>query len=263
MPNSPSSTALVTGASSGIGEVYARRLAARGYNLVLVARRGDRLADLAKYLTDTHAIAVRVISADLTVEADLAGIEQVLRSDDTISLLVNNAGMGPIKSSADLSDADAAATLALNVTALVRLTRAVLPGLRARGNGGIINVGSVMAFHAMPVTSLYSATKAFVLTFSRAIAQEMSGSGVHVQAVLPAGTTTEFYDTAGVSISAFDPTVFMTAEQLVDAALAGFDRKEEVTLPSVHDESLWTAYDAARTKLFAGTQNGSPASRYP
>jgi uncharacterized protein len=255
-------TALVTGASSGLGEVYARRLAARGHDLILVARRADRLADLAKQLTDTYGIAVRVISADLTAEADLAGIEQVLRSDGTIGLLVNNAGMGPIKSSADLSDADAAATLALNVTALVRLTRAALPGLRARGNGGVINIGSVMAFHAMPMTSLYSATKAFVLTFSRAIAQEMSGSGVHVQAVLPAGTTTDFYDTAGVPISAFDPAAFMSAEQLVDAALVGFDRKEEVTLPSVHDESLWTAYDAARAKLFAGTQNGTPASRY-
>jgi uncharacterized protein len=256
------STALVTGASSGIGEVYARRLAARGDDLVLVARRGDRLASLGKDLTEAHGIAVRVISADLTAEADLAGVEQLLRDDGSIGLLVNNAGMGPIASSADLSDADAATTLALNVTALMRLTRAALPGMRARGAGGIINIGSVMAFHAMPVTSLYSATKAFVLTYSRAIAQEMAGTGVHVQAVLPAGTTTDFYDTAGVPISAFDPAAFMTAEQLVDAALAGFDRKEEVTLPSVHDLELWSKYDAARMQLFAGTQNGRPAPRY-
>lgn len=262
MSNSSSSTALVTGASSGIGEVYARRLAARGHNLVLVARRGDRLADLAKELTEAHGVTVRALSADLTVEADLAGIEQLLRSDNTIGLLVNNAGMGPIASSAELSDADAATTLALNVTALMRLTRAALPGLRARGTGGIINIGSVMAFHAMPVTSLYSATKAFVLTYSRAIQQEVAGTGVHVQAVLPAGTTTEFYETAGVPISAFDPSAFMSAEQLVDAALAGFDRKEEVTLPSVHDENLWSAYDTARAQLFGGTQNGSPAPRY-
>lgn len=261
MPATPS-TALITGASSGIGEVYAHRLAARGHDLVLVARRTERLAALASELTQAHGIDVRTLSADLTAEADLAGVEHLLRTDRSIGILVNNAGMGPIASSADLSDADAAATLALNVTALVRLTRAALPNLRARGAGGIINIGSVMAFHAMPVTSLYSATKAFVLTFSRAIQQELTGSGVHVQAVLPAGTTTEFYDTAGVPISAFDPTVFMTAENLVDAALAGYDRREEVTLPSVHDANLWTAYDTARGQLFAGTQHGQPAARY-
>lgn len=254
-------TALITGASSGIGEVYARRLAARGHDLVLVARRADRLAALANELTETHGIDVRILAADLTTEADLAKVEHLLRTD-AIGILVNNAGMGPIASSAELSDADAATTLALNVTALMRLTRAALPGLRARGTGGIINIGSVMAFHAMPVTSLYSATKAFVLTYSRAIQQELAGTGVHVQAVLPAGTTTEFYETAGVPISAFDPSAFMSAEQLVDAALAGFDRKEEVTLPSVQDEDLWTTYDTARAQLFAGTQHGRPAPRY-
>ena len=254
--------AAVTGASSGIGAVYARRLAARGYDLLLVARRADRLHALAADLTQAYGVTVGALVADLTDAADIARVEAALREAPNLEILVNNAGNGPIASSADLSDEHAASTLALNVTALMRLTRAALPGLRARGHGGIINIGSVMAFHAMPVTSLYSATKAFVLTYSRAIQQEVSGSGIHVQAVLPAGTTTEFYDTAGVPISAFDPAVFMSAEDLVDAALAGFDRREEVTLPSVHDESLWTAYDQARAKLFAGTQNGSPAPRY-
>lgn len=262
MSSSSSSTALVTGASSGIGEVYARRLAARGHNLILVARRADRLAGLAKTLTDSHGVAVRVIAADLTADAEIAGIEQVLRNDDSIGLLINNAGMGPNKTTAQLTDAEAAATLILNVTALMRLSRAALPGMRARGAGGIINIGSVLAFHGLPTTSLYSATKAFVLTYSRSILEEMAGTGVHVQAVLPAGTITDFYETAGVSISNFDPKVFMTAEQLVNAALVGFDRREAVTLPSVHDESLWRTYDDARAALFAGTQNGSPASRY-
>lgn len=258
---SSSTTALVTGASSGIGAVYARRLAARGHDLVLVARRADRLAALAEDLTGKHGIAVRVVAADLTAEADLAGVENLLRTDK-IDLLINNAGNGPIASTADLSDADAATTLALNVTALMRLTRAALPGMRSRGQGAIVNVGSVMAFHAMPMTSLYSATKAFVLTYSRAIQQEVKDFGIVVQAVLPAGTITDFYDTAGVPIAAFDQSAFMTAEQLVDAALLGLDRGEEVTLPSVHDAALWQSYDAARAALFAGTQNGSPASRY-
>lgn len=256
-----SKTALITGASSGIGAVYAQRLAARGYDLVLVARRADRLADLAAHLQQAHNVSARTIVADLSAEAGMTSVEAVLRNDQ-IDLLINNAGMGPIASTADLSDEAAAQTLALNVTALMRLTRAALPGMRARKSGGIVNVGSVMAFHAMPATSLYSATKAFVLTYSRAIQQEVQADNVLVQAVLPAGTITDFYDAAGVPISNFDQSAFMTAKQLVDAALAGFDRGEEVTLPSVHDLDLWTTYDAARQSLFGGTQNGSPAPRY-
>lgn len=256
-----SKTALITGASSGIGAVYAQRLAARGYDLVLVARRADRLADLATQLQQAHNIAVGTITADLSAEEGTASVEAVLRNDQ-IDLLINNAGMGPIASTADLSDEAAAQTLALNVTALMRLTRAALPAMRARKSGAIVNVGFVMAFHAMPATSLYSATKAFVLTYSRAIQQEVQADNVLVQAVLPAGTITDFYDAAGVPISNFDQSAFMTAEQLVDAALAGFDRGEEVTLPSVHDLELWNTYDAARQNLFGGTQNGSPAPRY-
>ena len=256
-----SKTALITGASSGIGAVYAQRLAARGYDLVLVARRAERLADLATQLQQGHKVSVRIIAADLSADAGMASIETVLR-DEEINLLVNNAGMGPISSTADLSDEAAAQTLALNVTALMRLTRAALPAMRARKSGAIVNVGSVMAFHAMPATSLYSATKAFVLTYSRAIQQEVQADGIQVQAVLPAGTVTEFYEAAGVPIANFDQSVFMTAENLVDAALAGLDRGEEVTLPSVHDLELWNTYDAARQNLFGGTQNGQPAPRY-
>ena len=170
--------------------------------------------------------------------------------------------MGPATDTAGMSDADALATLTLNVTALMRLTRAALPGMRARKSGTVVNVGSVLAVHALPQSTLYSATKAFVLTYSRGIAEEVKADGVLVQAVLPAGTITDFYETAGMSIANFDPSVFMTAEQLVDAGLAGLDRGEQVTLPSVHDESLWNTYDAARLALFGGTQNGAPAPRY-
>ena len=258
---SSSKSALITGASSGIGAVYAHRLAARGYDLILVARRADKLAALAAELEATHGVAVRSIAADLTAETGMASVEQVLR-DEPIALLVNNAGMGPFATTADMSDADAAATLTLNVTALMRLTRAALPGMRARKTGTVVNVGSVMAFFPSPMSALYSATKAFVLTFSRGVAEEAQQDGVLVQAVLPAGTVTDFYETAGVSIDNFDRAVFMTAEQLVDAGLAGMDRGETVTLPSVHEEALWAGYDAARAQLFAGTQNGQPAPRY-
>lgn len=254
--------AAITGASSGIGAVYARRFAARGYDLMLIARRADRLTQLAAELEQAHGIAVRVLPADLTDPTDLGKVVEALKSEERLQVLVNNAGNGPVRSTADLTDEQAADTLALNVTALMTLTRAALPGFTARKAGAIINIGSVLAFHGLPMSSLYSATKAFVLTYSRAIHQEVAESGVHVQAVLPAGTTTDFYETAGVPISAFDPKVFMTAEQLVDAALVGLDRGETVTLPSVHDESLWLTFDDARAKLFAGTQNGSPAPRY-
>lgn len=254
-------TALITGASSGLGAVYAQRLAARGYNLVLVARRADRMEKLATELQQAHAVSVRSIAADLTADADTARIEQLLRNEQ-IDLLVNNAGMGPAATTADMSDADAAATLTLNVTALMRLTRAALPGMRARKSGAIVNVGSVLAFGAFPATTLYSATKAFVLTYSQGIQQEVKDDGILVQAVLPAGTITEFYEAAGMSIDNFDRSVFMAAEQLVDAALVGFDSREKVTLPSVHDLDLWNTYETARQTLFGGTQNGSPAARY-
>jgi short-subunit dehydrogenase len=256
-----SKTALVTGASSGLGAVYAQRLAARGHNLVLVARRADRIEKLAAELAQAHGVSARAIAADLTQEADIARVEQLLR-DEQIDVLINNAGMGPAKATAEMTDAETAATLTLNVTALLRLTRAALPGMRSRKAGAIVNVGSVLAFHAFPATTLYSATKAFVLTFSRGIQQEVRNDGIVVQAVLPAGTITEFYESAGMSIDNFDRSVFMTAEQLVDAALAGLDRGEEVTLPSVHDLDLWTRYDTVRQSLFNGTQNGSPAQRY-
>ena len=256
-----SETALVTGASSGIGAVYARRLAARGHDLVLVARRADRLADLATELQSAHGISVRILPADLSDGDGIAAVETVLRTDK-IDLLVNNAGIGKIGSTAELSDADALATLTVNITALTRLTRAALPAMRARRSGAVVNVGSVLAFHSLPTSTLYSATKAFVLTFTRGIAEEVRGDGVKVQAVLPAGTVTEFYESAGMSIDNFDPRIFMTAEQLVDAALLGLDRGEEVTLPSVQDEALWHSYDTARQTLFGGTQNGKPAPRY-
>ena len=206
-----STTALITGASSGLGAVYANRFAARGHSLILVARRGERLETLAAELRESFNIEVGNIVADLTSEAGIASVEAVLRNE-TVDILVNNAGMGPIGKTANLSDADAAATLTLNVTALMRLTRAALPAMRARKAGTIINVSSVLAFHALPVTTLYSATKAFVLTYSQGLAHELAEDGILIQAVLPAGTVTEFYEAAGVSISDFDPKVFMTAE---------------------------------------------------
>ncbi|WP_457348421.1 SDR family NAD(P)-dependent oxidoreductase [Sphingomonas sp. UYP23] len=242
--------------------MYADRLAARGYDLVLVARRIDRLQKLADTLSAAHQIEVRAIEADLTGETGLAQVEHLLRSDERIALLVNNAGNGKLSGTADMSDADTASTIALNVVAPTRLARAVLPAFLKRDAGAIINIASVMALHALPITTLYSATKSYVLMFSRGLQGELEGTGVRVQVVLPAGTATEFYDQSGIPLSAFDPAAVMTTDNLVDAALAGFDAGEAVTLPSVHNADLWTAYDAARGALFGDTQVGSPAPRY-
>ncbi|MBS1048776.1 SDR family NAD(P)-dependent oxidoreductase [Gluconobacter cerinus] len=254
--------ALITGASSGIGAVYANRLAERGYDLVLVARRADRLHAISEKLTRQYEVEIRTLKADLTVENDLVSLEDLLRSDERIALLVNNAGNGKLSSTVDMCDVDANATLALNIVAPTRLARAVLPGFVKRNTGAIINIGSVMAFCALPITTLYSATKSYLLTFSQGLKAELAETGVRVQAVLPAGTATEFYDHAGIPLSAFDQAAIMTTENLVDAALAGFDQGEDVTLPSVHDAGLWSAYENARSTLFRTTQTGVPAPRY-
>ena len=254
--------AVVTGASSGIGAVYAERLAARGYDLVLVARRAGRLRSLSATLREAFGGEVDVMDADLTKNDDIKRVEEVLATNPNVSLIVNNAGNGKLSSTLDMSQEDAASTLALNITALTRLTKAVLPAFLSRDQGAIINIASVMALHSFPITSLYSGTKAFVLNFSRGLQEELAGTGVKVQVVLPAGTATEFYDNAGMPLSAFDPAVIMTAENMVDAALAGFDKGEAITMPSVHNLAAWENYETARTNLFAATQNGEPAPRY-
>ncbi|TIQ20397.1 MAG: SDR family NAD(P)-dependent oxidoreductase [Mesorhizobium sp.] len=166
------------------------------------------------------------------------------------------------RSTNNTSDENAASTIALNITALTRLTRAALPAFLSRNAGAIINIASVMALHSLPITSLYSGTKGYVVNFSRGLQEELAGTGVRLQLVLPAATATEFYEFAGMPLSAFDPAVVMTAEVMVDAALAGFDQGEAITLPSVHDRALWETYDAARATLFAATQTGEPAPRY-
>lgn len=254
--------AVVTGASSGIGAVYADRFAARGYDLVLVARRADRLAALAEKLTADHGAKVDVIVADLEQEADLVRVEKILATNPAVQVLVNNAGLSRLYPFAKSSPGDIRSLIALNVTALTRLTHAALPAFLARNEGTIINIASVLALHTMPVSAVYSGTKGFVLNFSRGLQAEVAGTGVKVQIVLPASTATEVWDRSGIPLSALKPETVMTTEDMVDAALAGLDSGETITLPSVADASLWDKYDTARATLFAATQTGEPAPRY-
>jgi len=254
--------AVVTGASAGIGAVYAERLAARGYDLILVARRAERLEALSAKISKIHGRQVEVIGADLTKEADLARVEKILATDPAVRVLVNNAGNAKLGPVARTSAEDAASMIALNITALTRLTQAVLPAFLSRNAGVIVNVGSVLSFHSLPVSSIYSGTKGYVLNFSRGIQEELAGTGVRLQLVLPASTATELWDLSGVPLAALNQDTVMTSEDLVDAALSGFDKGEAITLPSVADASLWGTYDAARSALFAATQTGKPAPRY-
>lgn len=254
--------AVVTGASSGIGAVYADRLARRGYDLVLVARRADRLKTLSEQLTLAHGVKVEMITADLTNGADLARVEQALASDPAIQVLVNNAGIARLAPAAQTSANDAQSQIALNITALTRLAQAAIPAFVARKQGLIINIASALAVHSLPISAIYSGTKAFVLQYSRGLQQELAETGVKVQLVLPASTATELWDLSGVPLAALNKETLMTTENMVDAALAGLDQGEAITWPSVADAGLWDKYEAACSALFAGTQAGTPAPRY-
>ncbi|XAH22118.1 SDR family oxidoreductase [Xylophilus sp. GW821-FHT01B05] len=254
--------ALVTGASSGIGAVYADRLAARGYDLILVARRADRLEALAAAVSKAHGIKAEAIVADLTNAQDLARVEAVLSTNGDLRVLVNNAGLARLAPAAQMPANDVGSQIALNITALTRLTQAVLPAFIARNEGVIVNIASVLAVHSLPISAIYSGTKAFVLQYSRGLQEELAGTGVKVQLVLPASTATEIWDLSGVPLAALNQDALMTTEHMVDAALAGLDQGETITWPSVADASLWEKYEAARSGLFAGSQAGAPAPRY-
>lgn len=255
-------TALVTGASTGLGAVYADRLAQRGYDLILTARDEARLEALATRLRAETGVAVTVRKADLLDRADLAGLEAILRTDPAITLLLNNAGAA---NGAPFSESDVEAEdrlIQLNVTAPTRLAHAALPGFVERKRGTIINIGSVVGLMPDVMPGVYSATKAFMLNLSLSLAAEGKGAGVRVQAVLPAATRTEIWERSGGSTDRFAPGTLMEPEVLVDAALAGLDAGETVTVPPLHDPDLWRAYDQARLAMLPGFATDRPGQRY-
>jgi short-subunit dehydrogenase len=253
-------TALITGASSGIGAVYARRLAARGHDLVFVARATDRLNTLANELRDAHGVAIEVLTADLTDSEQLEPVLQRLRSEPPIDILVNNAGAGMLGGFADADSAEMYKLLRLNVLAPTLLASAAIGGMVERGSGSIINIASVLALLPEYSHGVYAATKSYVLTLSQSLAAEVTSKGVYIQAVLPAATRTEIYERAGGDISKISGV--MEVEDLVDAALIGFDRKELVTIPPVPDVAAWEAFEQARGTLAQGFSNSKPAARY-
>jgi uncharacterized protein len=255
-------TAVITGASSGIGAVYADRLAKRGYDLVLVARRLDRLEGLADKIKKAHGVNVEALQADLEKDSDVAKVERLLSANPAVRVLVNNAGLARLKPLEQAPLQDSLAQIALNITALTRLTHAVLPAFRKLNEGVIINIASVLSIHAWSASAVYSGTKGFVMNFTRGLQDEFANTGVKVQLVNPASTATEIWDNSGIPLAALNQESIMTTENMVDASLAGLDMGEKITWPSVADASLWDKYDAARSALFAATQTGKPAPRY-
>lgn len=255
-------TALVTGASTGIGAVYAERLAKRGYDLILVARSGAKLTELARKLAAETGRKVTARVADLNAREGIADIERILRENADITLLVNNAG---IAASAKLSEADAdemERMINLNVTALTRLTLAALPGFKARDKGTIVNIASVLGITPEVLNGVYGATKSYVIGFTQALANEFKDTKVRVQAVLPGATETPLWDIIGVPTKTLPSEWVMPTGDMVDAALAGLDQGEVITIPPLHDKGQWDAYEAARQAMMGKLSTSTPAARY-
>ena len=255
--------ALITGASSGIGAVYADRLASRGYDLVLAARDVGRLEALANRLRAAAGVKVDVVGADLTDRDDLKALETRLRADPAITLLVNNAGAALFGAFADADPDRLENLIQLNITAVTRLANAAAAGFAPRGRGTIVNIASIVGL--APETfagSVYGATKAYVLYLTQTLNAELAPRGLTLQAVLPGATRTEIWDRSGHGIDNVPSEILMDVSDLVDAALAGLDQGELVTIPSLPDNALWDAYDAARLAMGPTLSRSRPADRY-
>jgi len=246
----------------GIGAIYADRLAKRGYDLILVARNEARLKALSARLTKETARSVIPLQADLSDKTDLAKVESRLRDDQAITMLVNNAGTASV---APLLNADVEKMedmIALNVTALTRLTYAAAPAFVARGTGTIINIASVVGIAPEKLNGVYGASKAYLIAFSYSLQHELVDRGIRIQAVLPGATATELWETAGLPYQNLPAEIVMSAEDMVDAALVGLDQGELVTIPPLQDGDEWTRFEAARRALSEKFGNSTPAPRY-
>lgn len=260
--NSERGLALITGASSGIGATYADRLAQRGFDLLLVARNQARLDELAARLRATTGARVDTLKADLTVAADVAQVAQRLSSDPAISMLVNNAGVAVSGSLLGADPQRLENMISLNVVAVTQLAVAAATAFAARERGTLINIASVLALVPELYNGAYSGTKAYVLNLTQALQNELNPKGVRVQAVLPGATRTDLWERAGIDIANLPPDMLMDVDEMVDAALAGLDLGETVTIPSLPDTRDWDAFSVARLSMAPRLSLQHAASRY-
>ncbi|HGM4966305.1 SDR family oxidoreductase [Pseudomonas monteilii] len=255
-------TALITGASTGIGSIYAERLARRGYDLVLVARNRERLNALASRITTETQQNVEVFPADLSTAADLMEVERKLREDASINLLVNNAGIGTHTGLLESDVERMAEMISLNITALTRLTYAAVPGFVARQQGAVINISSIAGLAPELLNGVYGGSKAYVTAFSQSLHKELADKGIKIQAVLPGATATDFWQIGGLPVENLDPGIVMSAHDLVDGALQDFDNEVLLSIPSLHDLDAFHHYEASRQALFSQLSSNQLAPRY-
>jgi short-subunit dehydrogenase len=254
--------AIVTGASAGIGAVYARKLAERGYDVIAVARNIERLEANARRIREQTGRAVEVVVADLSRSSEVLKLAARIADDATIALLVNNAGISPQGGVLEGSLADAEALIAVNITAPTLLSIAAARAFGKRGGGTVVNISSVTAFAPEMFDGAYSGSKNYLINLTVSLAGKTAHAGVRFQAVLPGPTDTDMWARGGVPDSVIPRSMIMSPEDLVEAALVGLDRGEVLTLPTVADESLWAAYDASRQALRSSLAAGQPAQRY-
>ncbi|HVP31354.1 MAG TPA: SDR family oxidoreductase [Myxococcota bacterium] len=260
-PSGPRRRALVTGASVGIGEAFAERLARDQYDLVLVARSRDRLEAIAKRLGESRGVSVEVLVADLARPHDLALVEQRLREEPTFDLLVNNAGLGTYGSFAELDVEREEDEVRLNVIAPLRLTRAVLPGMLERRQGAVINVSSLAGLAPTPYNATYGATKAFVNSFTEALHEELRDTGVRLQLLQPGFTRTEFQERAGMNTAGVPDFAWMEPIAVVDASLEALRRGDLVCVPGGANRAV-AAFTSLLPRSLARRISGAAAKRF-
>ncbi len=260
--------ALVTGASSGIGAAFAERLARDQYDVMVVARRRERLEALAQRLRQAHRVEVEVLVADLTQRDQLQAVERRIGDAPNLTLLVNNAGFGGYMPFVNLDPDRAEELIRLQVVAVTRLTRAALPGMIARGHGAIINVSSRLAFSAalsaptMPRRATYAATKAYINTFTRILHDELAGTGVQVQALCPGVVRTEFHERMGQDPSRIPAAIVMSPEDIVEASLAGLKLGEVICVPALDDPARLAQIEQDQRQLWEHSGGNTIAGRY-
>jgi short-subunit dehydrogenase len=254
--------AIVTGASSGIGVAYAEELARRGHDLILVARRKDRLDALASKLNAATSRKVEVHAADLAKADGVRSVEQLIAGREDIDLLVNNAGLGALGPAAKTDPDGVESLILVNVLALTRLSMAVLKGFQKRNRGTLINIASVIAMGPAPGAAAYSGSKAYVLNFSRSIELECAGTEIAVQTILPGPVHSEFFEQSGITKPMFPENLYMTPEQLVAISMKAFEVKEALCFPALQDESLAAEYEVSRKKFSKSIVSPGIPARY-